>query len=45
MLWTVLEWYIWGFVALSNIYFVLGLAEAIAAACYIERQRESMTFL
>ena len=31
MLWIVLEWLIWGFVALSNIYFVLGLIEAIAA--------------
>ena len=39
MLWIVLEWYIWGFVALSNIFFVLGLAEAIAAVCYITRSR------
>ena len=39
MLWIVLEWYIWGFVALSNIFFVLGLAEAIAAICYIKRSR------
>ena len=31
MLWIVLEWYVWGFVALSNIYFVLGLIEALAA--------------
>ena len=31
MLWIVLEWYVWGFVALSNIYFVLGLIEAAAA--------------
>ena len=31
MLWLVLEWYVWGFVALSNIYFVLGLIEAVAA--------------
>ena len=31
MLWIVLEWYVWGFVALSNIYFVLGLIEAVAA--------------
>ena len=31
MLWIALEWYVWGFVALSNIYFVLGLVEAIAA--------------
>ncbi len=39
MLWIVLEWYVWGFVALSNIYFVLGLAEAVAAVCYIKRSR------
>ena len=31
MLWIVLEWWIWGFVALSNIFFVLGLIEVIAA--------------
>ena len=37
MLWIVLEWYIWGFVALSNIYFVLGLIEAIAAAICIRK--------
>ncbi len=39
MLWIVLEWYIWGFVAMSNIFFVLGMAEAIAAVCYIKRSR------
>ena len=37
MLWIVLEWYIWGFVALSNIYFVLGLIEAVAAAICIRK--------
>ena len=31
MLWIVLEWYVWGFVAISNIYFVLGLVEAVVA--------------
>ena len=31
MLWIVQEWYVWGFVALSNIFFVLGLAETGAA--------------
>jgi hypothetical protein len=31
MLWIVFEWWIWGFVALSNIYFVLGLVEAVVA--------------
>ena len=31
MLWIALEWYIWGFAALSNIYFALGLLEALFA--------------
>ncbi len=31
MLWIVVEWWAWGFNALSNIYFVLGLVEVIAA--------------
>ena len=31
MLWIVLEWWVWGFNALSNIYFVLGLVEVAAA--------------
>ena len=31
MLWIVLEWWVWGFNALSNIYFVLGLVEVVAA--------------
>ena len=39
MLWIVLEWYVWGFVALSNIYFVLGLIEAVAAF-YCIRKKE-----
>ena len=39
MLWIVLEWYVWGFVALSNIYFVLGLVEAVAAYRCIRRTR------
>ena len=39
MLWIILEWYVWGFVALSNIYFVLGLVEAVAAYRCIRRSR------
>ena len=31
MLWIVLEWWVWGFNAMSNIYFVLGLVEVAAA--------------
>jgi hypothetical protein len=39
MLWIVLEWYVWGFVVLSNIFFVLGLIEAAAAYYCIKRSR------
>ena len=31
MLWIVLEWWVWGFNAMSNIYFVFGLLEVVAA--------------
>lgn len=41
MLWIVLEWYVWGFVALSNIFFVLGLAETTATYYCIKRTRLS----
>ena len=37
MLWIVLEWWVWGFNTISNIYFVLGLVEAIAAVITIKR--------
>ena len=37
MLWIVLEWWVWDFNALSNIYFVLGLAEVVAAIISIKR--------
>ena len=37
MLWIVLEWWVWGFNAISNIYFVLGLVEVIAAVITIKR--------
>lgn len=39
MLWIVLEWWIWGFVALSNIFFVLGLMEVIAAIILIRKDK------
>ena len=39
MLWIVLEWWIWGFVALSNIYFVLGLIEVAVALLSIRKER------
>ena len=31
ILWIVLEWWVWGFNAMSNIYFVLGLVEVAMA--------------
>ena len=31
MLWIVLEWWVWGFNPISNLYFVFGLIEVIAA--------------
>ena len=39
MLWIVLEWWIWGFVALSNVYFVLGLVETVVAALCLKTSR------
>ena len=42
MLWIALEWWVWGFNALSNLYFVLGLAEAVAAWVSIHRQSPEM---
>ena len=32
MLWIVLEWWVWGFNAISNLYFGFGLVELAAAA-------------
>ena len=39
MLWIVLEWWVWGFNAMSNIFFVLGLVEAIAAVVSLRKLR------
>ena len=32
MLWIVLEWWVWGFNPVSNLYFAFGLVELLAAA-------------
>jgi hypothetical protein len=37
MLWIVVEWWAWGFNALSNIYFILGLVEVMAAIIGMKR--------
>ena len=39
MLWIVLEWWVWGFNFMSNIYFVFGLIEAVAAVISLRRQK------
>ena len=37
MIWIALEWWIWGFVALSNIFFVLGVVEVVCAAICLNK--------
>ena len=39
MLWIVLEWWVWGFNFMSNIYFVFGLVEAVAAVVSLRKLR------
>ena len=41
MLWIVLEWWVWDFNALSNIYFVLGLVETITAVIMLFQTRNN----
>ena len=38
MLWIVLEWWVWGFNPMSNIYFVLGLIETVAAVISLKKK-------
>ena len=38
MLWIVLEWWVWGFNAMSNIYFVFGLIEVVTAVISLRKQ-------
>ena len=38
MLWIVLEWWAWGFNAMSNVFFVLGLAEAVVALINLKKR-------
>jgi hypothetical protein len=38
MLWIVLEWWVWGFNAMSNIYFVFGLIEVVATVISLRKQ-------
>ena len=39
MLWIVVEWWAWGLNAISNLYFVLGLVEAVAAAICMRQEK------
>ena len=38
MLWIILEWWVWDFNAISNLYFVLGLVEALVAVYSIKKE-------
>ena len=40
MIWIVLEWWVWGFNAISNLYFVLGLVEVVAAIVSMRKGKE-----
>ena len=40
MLWIVQEWYVWGFNALSNIYFILGLTEVAVAVISLQKRKK-----
>ena len=42
MLWIVLEWWVWGFNTLSNIYFVLGLVEVMVAVFCLRKQEKTL---
>ena len=39
MLWIVLEWWVWGFNAMSNAFFGLGLAEVLFASMALAKQK------
>lgn len=39
MLWIVIEWWVWGFNFMSNIYFVFGLVEAVLAVVGLRKQQ------
>ena len=41
MLWIVLEWWVWGFNFMSNIYFLFGLTEVVAAVISMRKERNT----
>lgn len=42
VLWIVLEWWVWGFNAVCNIYFALGLVEVVAALFCLRKQEKML---
>ena len=40
MLWIILEWWVWGFNTISNIYFVFGLLETVASILSLRKEKE-----
>lgn len=40
MLWIVLEWYVWGFNFMSNIFFVFGLIETVLALLSLKKAKQ-----
>ena len=38
IIWIALEWWIWGFVALSNVYFVFGVIEVVCAIICLKKR-------
>ena len=42
MLWIVLEWWVWGFNPISNIYFVFGLLEAVAGLVSLKSRKAGL---
>ena len=41
MLWIILEWWVWGFNVVCNIYFVLGLVETITSVIMLFQTRNN----
>ena len=41
ILWIVLEWWVWGFNALSNIYFAFGVLEVVAGVVSLKKEELS----
>ena len=42
MLWIALEWWVWGFNAMSNVFFVLGWVEAVVAVVVLRKSKNTI---